>query len=331
MTRPASINALEADFFVELANTGLVSLTGQESATFLQGQLTIDMTTLPESRARRAAHCDFKGKTWSLPLVFRHADGVALSLNRSSLAMTLAQLNKYGVFSKTDIIDASETFCQFFVAGEKVSSWINTKFAGLPDAPLGCISNPLGSVIRSDVAENTFQLVLNEEGTAHLREWLNRESVVSYDEAVYEALCIKAGIPDVRNDHINEFVPQMMNVQALDAIDFGKGCYMGQEVVARTKYLGKNKRAAFIFRVPEALQLSDDALLEKELAGNWRRGGAIIRSATLSEETWLMAVLNNDTSEEDVFRVKGKALPTFSCEPLPYSIEQETNNVRGRS
>ncbi|QCZ93021.1 tRNA-modifying protein YgfZ [Salinimonas iocasae] len=331
MTLPATIGDLETDFYCELSQSGLITLSGPDSDTFLQGQLTIDIPSLPATRARRAAHCDFKGKAWSLPLVLRMQDSVALSLNKSSLAMTLAQLNKYGVFSKTDIVDSSDQFRQYIARGQAVEQWIADRFDTVPSSSLNCVDNEHGAAVLTDFGSGIYHLLLSNEAAASLDETLSNAGITHYDENVSEALQIQAGIPDVAHDNVNEFVPQMMNVQALDAIDFGKGCYMGQEVVARTRYLGKNKRAAYVFCVPASLSVEPDAMLEKQLGENWRRGGAIIRCAKLGHETWLMAVLNNDTSEQDVFRIKDTSSPTFSCQPLPYSVEQETNNVRGRS
>ncbi|MBD3587302.1 tRNA-modifying protein YgfZ [Salinimonas sp. HHU 13199] len=331
MTLPATIGDIETDFYCELTRSGLITLNGPDSDTFLQGQLTIDIPSLQSSQARRAAHCDFKGKAWSLPLVLRLQDGIGLSLNKSSLAMTLAQLNKYGVFSKTDIVDSSDSFRQFIARGQAVEAWIAGRFDSVPSSSLNCVSNDDGAVISTDFDDAVYHLILTNEAAASLSKSLADADIHHYDENVSEALHIRAGIPDVSDDNVNEFVPQMMNVQALNAIDFGKGCYMGQEVVARTRYLGKNKRAAYVFCVPESLSVKADSLVEKQLGENWRRGGSIIRRAVLGDETWLMAVLNNDTRDEDVFRIKDTTSPTFSCQSLPYSVEQETNNVRGRS
>ncbi len=331
MTLPATIGDIETDFYCELTRSGLITLNGPDSDTFLQGQLTIDIPSLQSSQARRAAHCDFKGKAWSLPLVLRLQDSIGLSLNKSSLAMTLAQLNKYGVFSKTDIVDSSDSFRQFIARGQVAEKWIADRFDSVPSSSLNCVSNNDGVVISTDFDDAVYHLILTNAAAEAFINTLAEANVAHYDENVSEALHIQAGIPDVSGDSINEFVPQMMNVQALNAIDFGKGCYMGQEVVARTRYLGKNKRAAYVFCVPEVLTVEAETQLEKQLGENWRRGGAVIRHAQLGSETWLMAILNNDTTEQDVFRVKDTSSPVFTCRSLPYSVEQETNNVRGRS
>jgi folate-binding Fe-S cluster repair protein YgfZ len=98
---------------------------------------------------------------------------------------------------------------------------------------------------------------------------------------------------------------------------------MGQEVVARTKFLGKNKRALYILQSNKPLDaenIKPGALLEKSIGDNWRRGGVIVRSSSNSKSTKLLAVLANDTQEDDVLRLKG-SMETLRVLPLPYSVD----------
>ena len=119
----------------------------------------------------------------------------------------------------------------------------------------------------------------------------------------------------------------MFNVQAINGIDFDKGCYMGQEVVARTRFLGKNKRAAFAFHIDSAVPVNIGDSIEKMAGEHWRSGGTVITAATLGNETWFMAVVANDTSSDDIHRLAEN--PSITCYPsaLPYSIEQAASNI----
>lgn len=102
---------------------------------------------------------------------------------------------------------------------------------------------------------------------------------------------------------------------------------MGQEVVARTRFLGKNKRAAYSFTLNHATSVAPGETLEKQLGENWRRAGNIIATAKLQAETWLMAVLSNDTKETDCHRLAEN--PDITCYPntQPYNIEQNPSNI----
>ncbi len=152
---------------------------------------------------------------------------------------------------------------------------------------------------------------------------LSDQGIALYPPAVFDALQIQAGLPEISQpEHIGQFVPQMMNLQALNGIDFKKGCYMGQEVVARTRYLGRNKRAAYVFRVDQAISGIEHMQLEKQLGEHWRGGGTILKAATIGQESWILAVLSNDTTAEDTFRLnENPDAQLIQCD-LPYRLEE---------
>ena len=328
MATLAGLGDIASNFIIPLEHYGVIALKGDDKETYLQGQVTVDVPGITNTQARRSAHCDFKGKAWSLQTIVRHDQQFLLSLPSDVLDISLAQLNKYGVFSKVDIVDASENYHQFAVSGEQAQKWISDVFGALPDGDLAAVSNEAGVAIRLDAPVGVYLIIASNTLIGDIQQFANSDGVEQYDARVFEALSVAAGIPHITAAHSNEYVPQMVNWQALGGIDFRKGCYMGQEVVARTKYLGKNKRAAFIFRVDAGVPLPADAMVEKKIGENWRRGGAVIRSAILGEETWLLAVLNNDTENEDIFRLASAHEYEFSIQALPYVIEQEKSNVR---
>ena len=131
---------------------------------------------------------------------------------------------------------------------------------------------------------------------------------------------IQAGIPKLAKEQSEEYIPQMMNLQALDAISFTKGCYMGQEVVARTKYLGKNKRAGSILFSETLAQIQSGATLELQLGENWRRIGTCLYSANSQGKSWIFAVLPNDLEANAVIRLQENPDVLFKLSPLPYSL-----------
>jgi folate-binding Fe-S cluster repair protein YgfZ len=107
----------------------------------------------------------------------------------------------------------------------------------------------------------------------------------------------------------------------LNAIDFEKGCYMGQEVVARTKYLGRNKRAGFILQGDTYEHDLSGEQLEYQIGENWRPGGKILRCGTNAKLTWVFAVLANDTEIGSSFRLKSSPDRIFITQALPYVLQ----------
>lgn len=318
----------------ELHNQGVISLHGAQRNEYLQGQVTIDVNKITENKARRGCHCDFKGKTWSVFTAVEHQEQFLLSTAKGCLESSLAQLKKYGVFSKVDIVDASDQFSTFAIMGKQAADTLLTLFPELPEGNLSAVSGELGSIVNLQSGDtpslcHTYVALLNEKGKQALLD--AAADYVSSDSSLWEQHCIASAIAEVKDETVNEFVPQMLNMQTLDAIDFDKGCYMGQETVARTKFLGRNKRASYILKTNEILDLSllqAGSSLEKQAGENWRSGGTILRSTVVDATdlpskrgTWILAVLANDTQVEDVLRCKEQNQYTFSVQALPYELD----------
>ncbi|MCW8107377.1 hypothetical protein OPS25_02530 [Alteromonas ponticola] len=326
-TQLASLDELASEFAIELTQLGMISVSGEQRNDYLHSQLTVDFKQLPSGATRFSAHCDAKGKTWSVMRVSRFGDNVLLSLAASALPASLSELKKYGVFSKVNIIDASETFTQFAGRGEAVSTFIATHFGDVPAEDGQVIENKLGLVARCAFFADVFHLCLTDAGREQWQLFLSESELTFYPAQVYDALAIQRGIPWVTEDNINQFVPQMINLQALNAIDFKKGCYMGQEVIARTRYLGKNKRAAMIFKLEGHHTVNHSDTIELQLGENWRKGGVVIRCSALVEETWLLAVVANDIELTATFRLADNPDVTFSPQALPYPIVDDSDKM----
>ena len=170
-------------------------------------------------------------------------------------------------------------------------------------------------------------MLLTDSGSQLINTLIETQSVLCYSQVVFDAIQIESVHASLQGEAVAEYVPQMINVQALNGIDFDKGCYMGQEVVARTRFLGKNKRAAYSFKLEENVNIKPGDTLEKQLGENWRIAGKVLNVATLDNETWFIAVLNNDTTSEDLHRLADNNAITCYPNTLPYSIEQKASNI----
>ena len=132
---------------------------------------------------------------------------------------------------------------------------------------------------------------------------------------------ILSGRAHLLDGTIGEYVPQMLNLQALDYISFSKGCYMGQEMVARMRYLGKNKRALYLAKADKEVTVNTADDVAVELNGNKRNIGKVIQSQTSQGNTWLQLVLPKDTElSETLYLESGQKLSLLE---LPYQIEEQ--------
>ncbi|HAZ78267.1 MULTISPECIES: tRNA-modifying protein YgfZ [Enterobacteriaceae] len=303
-----------------LDDWALATLTGADSEKYLQGQVTADVAALTEHQHLLAAHCDAKGKMWSNLRLFRRDGGFALIERRSIRDAQLTELKKYAVFSKVTIVPDDEHVL-LGVAGFQARAALANVFTTLPDAEKQVVQEGATSILWFAHPAERFLLVTDVATAELLSEKLRGEAQLNNSQQ-WLALNIEAGLPVIDAANSAQFIPQATNLQALGGISFKKGCYTGQEMVARAKFRGANKRALWYLagkasRLPEA---GED--LELKMGENWRRTGTILAAVQLDDGRLLVqAVMNNDMEPDSVFRVRDDA-NTLSIEPLPYSLEE---------
>ena len=284
----------------QLPHLGIIKITGTDTVKYVQGQVTCNIDTLGAQRWTFGAHCDFKGKMWSFFQACFWDDALLLICPKDVIPSAQAELKKYGVFSQVEITDSSD---EFSLTG------------------CGSDAGEYGQVTRTD--EQLVLSMSNQSVTRalHVGNDSSPNSDLPDGSAVWQALDIQSGIGAITSHTSNEYVPQMINLQALDAIDFQKGCYMGQEVVARTKYLGKNKRAGYILQCEALVSIAAGELLEIQVGDNWRRGGQVLSSGQCDGHTYLFAVLPNDTEIDVPLRLKSQPDIIATTQALPYSLD----------
>lgn len=303
-----------------LDDWALATLTGPDAEKYLQGQVTADVAQLTEHQHLLAAHCDPKGKMWSNLRLFRRQDGFALIERRSLRDAQLTELKKYAVFSKVTIAPDDEHVL-LGVAGFQARAALKNLFSELPDAEKQVVSEGETSILWFEHPAERFLLVTDVATAERVTEALRGEAQLNNSQQ-WLALNIEAGLPVIDAVNSAQFIPQATNIQALGGISFKKGCYTGQEMVARAKFRGANKRALWTLagrasRVPEA---GED--LELKMGENWRRTGTVLAAVQLDDGRLLVqVVMNNDMEADSVFRVRDDA-NTLSIEPLPYSLEE---------
>lgn len=319
MQKVQSAAKLPEEFICQPTSLSVIKLQGEDATKYLQGQVTIDVTQLESGQALLGCHCDFKGKTWNVFYAVGNATEIYLICHEQAVSASLSELKKYGVFSKVEISDDSEQWAFVVGRGLCIEQSVAELFSQAPTTHRAVERSDCGFAIYFDHATPRYLLMLPILQAEKLCTQHAAKMVVP---EMWDLLEIQAGIADIRSATSNDFVPQMMNMQFLDAIDFQKGCYMGQEVVARTKYLGKNKRATFILVSEQYSDVQSGDIIELQLGENWRRGGTILRSANIAGQSWALAVLANDTEQGTILRNKTHPEQRFTVQALPYNIAQ---------
>ena len=290
-----------------LADRGVIRASGADAATFLQGQLTNDVASLAAGSTRLAGFCSAKGRLQASFIVWRPADDeFLLSCPTSVLVPTLKRLSMFVLRAKCKLSDASDEMALFGVAGPAATAmlgdaavWQRRQHAGasairLPDAA-GLRRALLAAPVGVDVA-----------------------AAPALPLATWRWLEVESGIVAIEAATVDRFVPQMVNFELVGGVDFQKGCYPGQEVVARSQYRGTTKRRTLLFDCDAVPTEGDDVFVAgdvNEPAGTvayaaphpMQPGGNALVEVRL-------AALGAD------LRLGGGDGPQLRQRPLPYSV-----------
>ncbi|MDN3652108.1 tRNA-modifying protein YgfZ [Thalassotalea ponticola] len=314
-----ALDQLPANFAIVADNISAIRISGPETVAYLQGQVTCDVEQLTEKKLLVGGHCDAKGKLFSAFRLLRYKDQCLLIQSKGSLASSLSQLQKYGVFAKVEI--SKSTDLGFLaVGGDGGVEFLQQQFNKVPDSFNPVIELDNACLIYIAGSVDRYLIIATNEQITQLQQCCE---LPMYDSSLWTAIEIQSGFVHLNPTAVGEYVPQMVNLQLVNGISFSKGCYMGQETVARMKYLGKNKRALFALqgRSDSRLDIVDDATLEIQVGDSWRRAGAIICSYQAdSGELYLQAVLAKDCDQNSLLRLKQQPQVTLTLLPLPYSL-----------
>ncbi len=315
MTSPSLIST---EFSLcQLTDWAIVSVQGADSTAYLQGQLTADLALLDKSQHQLAAHCDAKGKMWSDLRIFHSGEGYRYILRRNVQSQQVTELKKYAVFSKVTIM-ADDNYSLIGVLGRDATTQLARYFPELPDATRPVVTTGTTTLLWLADPNERYLIIAEPSVATALTEYY---ASALADQTLWQAAEIAAGIPIIESVNSAQFIPQATNLQALDAISFKKGCYSGQEMVARAKYRGANKRAMYWLAGQAEQTVAAGDALELKMDDKWRKTGTVLSSVCLANgELWVQVVLNNDLAPDAILRPVGCEQIELQPQPLPYSL-----------
>ncbi|WUR15967.1 folate-binding protein YgfZ [[Empedobacter] haloabium] len=244
---------LATGFVAHLADTGIIAFAGEESRSFLHSQLTNDVEHLGERDVRLAGYCTPKGRLLASFLMWRDGDAVLLQLARELQPAIQKRLQMFVLRAKTKASDALEGRVLLGIGGADGEAVLRTWFDALPEAPYTKLDHPLGTLLRVADAFGAprYQWLATSQAADTVAAELAGRLNVAGTEA-WRLADIHAGVPLVTAATQEQFVPQMVNLELLGGVNFKKGCYPGQEIVARSQYLGKLKRRTALATIDDA-------------------------------------------------------------------------------
>ncbi len=240
--RPANTN----DRIVDLSHRALIAVRGADAVRFLQGQLTSDVHEVSDRHTQLSAWCSPKGRVLAVLRVLARGPVIYLECPRDLCPSLIQRLRLYVLRAAVHIEDASDELVRVGVRGSAALRFLERDLGKLPRAVNdAALINQL-SAVRIQAAPDRFELIGPSGPMRAL--WTSLEEVALPTTGDAWALAdIEAGIPEIRSNTVDEYLPQMLNLDLIGGVSFTKGCYVGQEIVARTQHLGRLKRRMYRF------------------------------------------------------------------------------------
>lgn len=228
-----------------LLHLGMLSIKGLDSAKFLQGQITCDTNSVsPESSVLGAA-CSPKGRMYSsfrlIQRRFSEQPEYLARMRADIILSTTEILGKYSVFFKAQLEDVAHHWVGIGIIGSHCDDTLKTIFGSLPLQTNQVVQSGRGILIRTPGSQPRYECWITEDQAKDIWQQLGQHATPT-DTHQWILQDIQSGLAEITRATVESFIPQMLNFQALGAISFDKGCYTGQEIVARTHYRGKAKR-----------------------------------------------------------------------------------------
>lgn len=304
----------QGNVITDLSHLGLLQIEGDDAVTFLQGQVTNDVKQLNGSNSHYSGYCNPKGRMLALFLAFVHNGHLHLQLNGELTENIAKRLKMYVLRSKVTISNISDSIIRIGIAGPQAATTLNALFGDAPQAPHQLISLETVTLLQLPGTTPRFEIFTDPENAADIWAQLQQTST-PIGASCWDWLDIQAGIPDVTPATVEAFVPQMLNLDLLEGINFKKGCYTGQEIVARTHYLGKVKRRTHLahVEVPATPQAGDPVYG----TGSTEAVGMVVSAAPAPRGGFdLLVELRLESLEAGAVHLAGQDGPLLAVTPL---------------
>ncbi|MFZ0218676.1 MAG: hypothetical protein WAL30_00495 [Candidatus Aquirickettsiella sp.] len=298
---------------VDLIDLGLIQVSGKDAKQFLQGQLTCDLEEISAEQSRLGAHCDVKGRIIASFRLFFYQNDYYFLLQNSILPLLLASLQKYAVFSKIILTEVSENWQKIGLYGPTIKDLLEKQALYLSKENGVVESDHKLSLTIPGPEPRVILLAPVSDSIGFIDTQFEQQSVSDW-----HLLDIKAGIPTIYPETSGQFTPHQLNFPEIGGVSFNKGCYIGQEIIARTHYLGKAKsrlyRVCFLAHslpLPGTLLFANDHKIPK---------ATLIMSAKEHDNRYQALVCLQTQAISHSIRLGSSEGPLIDFLELPYSI-----------
>lgn len=318
-----TLSTADSGDIIPLLHLSTLRVDGPDTDKFLQGQLSADMNRARKEGSTLACHCNIKGHMISLFRAIATDGGFLLRMHHELTDDAAKTLGKYIIFSKAQI-SRPEALVGIGLIGDNAEA-LAAKAVSQPPATDNQITRE-GELTLVRVPGNRFELWLPAaDAIALLPQLLENGTLGSSNDWLLSE--IRAGIPDLRTNTREAFIPQMTNLQALEGVSFTKGCYTGQEIVTRLQHRGQLKRPMY------RLRAQSDTLPEPGSAihsSDKENAGQVVIAAQDGDHVELLAVILKEQADTTTLHLFSCDGPAASVESLPYTLDPKLFEPKNR-
>ncbi len=312
--------ALTGSVFADLSHYGVLACTGSEAASFLQAQFSNDLNDVDTSHSQLSAYCTPKGRTLAVFRIFQINDTCYLHLPADILDNVLKRLRMYVIRADVTFEDVSDSIYRIGVSGAHTADEL-TGLITVPGEENGVVTKDDITILRIPGIEPRFEIFTPSIDKARsLWDTLNVQGA-PVGESAWRLLEILAGQPTVYAGTYELFVPQMLNLQLINGVNFKKGCYPGQEIVARMHYLGTLKRRMYLGRINTDTAIVPGDELFTGSNGTQSVGRVVDAQPHPDGGQSVLAVFQIKSLEAGDLHYTGNDGPVFTLSELPYAFE----------
>lgn len=311
--------AAQGTVLCDLSQFGTLRASGEDAQTFLQNMLSNDIREVDGSRAQLSSLNTPKGRMVASMLIWHDGDGYLLQLPRVLCEPMRKKLGMYVLRAKVKISDASDEIVLLGLSGENAQEILRRQFGELPQLPFGFTDTEQAGVLK--LGDTRFQISTTAQYAPTLWQSLGRHAQPA-GSMCWDWLNIRNGIPVILPQTQEQFVPQMANLELIGGVNFKKGCYPGQEIVARMQYLGKAKRRMYLAHLDSgAAPQPGGELFSAEMEG--QASGMIANVAPAPGGGYdVLAVVQTSSRESQTVHWKSPQGEALQFLPLPYPLPQ---------
>jgi len=317
-------DVLTTNFIVPLYDAGLICVAGNDAVTFLHNQLTNDVEHLAHGQARLAGYCTPKGRLLATMLIWKTDDCVLLHLPKALQATINKRLQMFVMRAKAVLSVVGEETVQLGLAGPAAALALKNWFSAVPAAPYTTVHGDAGTLIRlADTAAGIPRYLWVSDVAIAIAAWPQlTQTLQPAGSNAWRLARINAGIALITLPTQEQFVPQMINFELIGGVSFKKGCYPGQEIVARSQYLGKLKRRM----LPATVNTLDIAAGDEVFssADPDQACGMIVEAAQTNSQSSACLVEIKLVALEATVHLGSAAGPRLCFGTLPYKLSDES-------